>query len=330
MKGVAALAAAVSLVACASAGAQTPSLFAYEAAAPLDVRSTSDRANGGVRVVELTYATPKGGRVPATLVVPASAERAPAVVFQHGAVPRPGGTSRRRPRTWPGRGSRRSSSTLFNRPPFRSWLTFQLRDRAAYVQNVVDLRRAIDLLAARQEIDADRIALAGFSYGGVLAGIVAGIDPRLAAVVVMSGPGRITDVLRREGATWVESAPRSRRAARRAQLTRYLAHMRAVDAVPYVGTRAPMYFQFGRQDAMPRAWFAAYLSAAPVGKRASWYPAGHTLCDCATRDRKAWLLRDWASSREAAAAPARRLGRVKACFGPRRRVRRHGRRLRQR
>ena len=68
--------------------------------------------------------------------------------------------------------------------------------------------------------------------------------------------------------------------------------MRAVDAVPYVGhARAPMYFQFGRQDAMPRAWFAAYLSAAPVGKRASWYPAGHTLCDCATRDRKAWLLR---------------------------------------
>ena len=304
MKGVAALAAAVSLVACASAGAQTPSLFAYDAAAPLDVRSTSDRANGGVRVVELTYATPKGGPGPGHARRPRERRAGP----RRGVPARSG---YRVPAGLPGGGrgpGRAGVASLlvdapFNRPPFRSWLTFQLRDRAAYVQNVVDLRRAIDLLAARQEIDADRIALAGFSYGGVLAGIVAGIDPRLAAVVVMSGPGRITDVLRREGATWVESAPRSRRAARRAQLTRYLAHMRAVDAVPYVGhARAPMYFQFGRQDAMPRAWFAAYLSAAPVGKRASWYPAGHTLCDCATRDRKAWLLRDWASSREAAAS----------------------------
>ena len=85
--------------------------------------------------------------------------------------------------------------------------------------------------------------------------------------------------------------PPSRRAARRAQLSRYLAHMRAVDAVPYVGrARAPVYFQFGRQDAMPRAWFAAYVAAAPAGKRTSWYAAGHGLCDCATRDRKAWLL----------------------------------------
>ena len=34
---------------------------------------------------------------------------------------------------------------------------------------------------------------------GVLAGIVAGLERRLDAVVVMSGPGRITDPLRAEG-----------------------------------------------------------------------------------------------------------------------------------
>jgi cephalosporin-C deacetylase-like acetyl esterase len=279
------------LVSAPPASAQSGSPFAYDASAPLGVRVAGTRDNEGVRVIELSYASPKGGRVPATLVVPVTGDPAPAVIFQHG-----GGDASRRDFLDEAQDLARGGlgsllvDAPFNRPPFRTWVTFDLRDRAAFVQNVVDLRRAIDVLAARPEIDADRIALAGFSYGGGLAGILATIEPRLDAVVVMSGPGRITDFLRRQGATWVAAAPRSRRAARRAQLTRYLAAMRVVDAVPYVGRAAvPLYFQFGRRDTLPRAWFAAYLAAAPPGKRVDWYAAGHELCDCATRDRKAWL-----------------------------------------
>ena len=245
----------------------------------------------GVRVIELSYASPKGGRVPATLVVPVASGPSPAVIFQHG-----GGDASRRDFLDEAQDLARAgiASLLidapFNRPPLRAWVTFELRDRDAFVQNVVDLRRAIDVLAARPELDAERIGLVGFSYGGGLAGILAAIEPRLDAVVVMSGPGRITDFLRRQGAAWVAAAPASRRAARRTQLTRYLARMRAVDAVPYVGrATVPLYFQFGRLDTLPRSLFAAYLAAAPTGKRVSWYPHGHELCDCATRDRKAWL-----------------------------------------
>ena len=262
---------------------QAPGLFAYDASAPLSVREQPATASGGARVVELTYASPKGGRVPATLVLPQAEGRYAAVVFEQG-----GGTARRgdflaEAVDLAGAGI---VSLLvdapFNRPGGRPWLTFDVRDRAGYVQNVVDLRRAVDLLAARPDVDPRRIALVGFSHGGVLAGIVAGIDHRLAAVVVMSGPGRITDPLRQEG-------QRRRLPAKR--LARYLAAMRAVDAVPYVGrARAPLFFQFGRRDAMPAAWFRAHTAAAPRGSRVKWYPAGHTLCDCATRDRRAWLL----------------------------------------
>jgi cephalosporin-C deacetylase-like acetyl esterase len=275
-----------------SASAQIPSLFAYDTSAPLDVRQASARTAAGVRVVELTYASPKGGRVPATLVVPVAETRAPAVVFQHGA-----GDASRGDFLAEAQDLARSgvASLLvdapFNRPPYRPWLTFAPRDRASYVQNVVDLRRAVDLLAAREEIDAERVALVGFSYGGVLAGILAGVERRFDAVAVLSGPGRITSFLAREGQSWVRSAAPGRQAARRAQLARYLAHMRAVDAVPYVGrATVPLLFQFGRQDAMPRAWFDAYTRAATTAETVRFYPAGHGLCDCATRDRKAWLL----------------------------------------
>jgi hypothetical protein len=44
--------------------------FDYDAGARLDVRITSSRSDGRVRISEPTYASPKGGRVPALLFVP--------------------------------------------------------------------------------------------------------------------------------------------------------------------------------------------------------------------------------------------------------------------
>jgi dienelactone hydrolase len=276
------LLAALAALAGLAFGAGAAGLFDYDASRPLDVRETGSRSGEGVRIIELSYASPKGGRVPATLVLPADAERHPVVIFQHG-----GGNARRGDYLAEAEQLGRAglASLLvdapFNRPPYRPWLTFQARDRAAYVQNVVDLRRAIDVLEQRPDVDGQRVALVGHSYGGVLAGIVAGVDKRLDAVVVMSGPGRITDPLREEGRR--QGIPAKRLAA-------YLAAMRAVDAVPYVGRAiAPLFFQFGRRDEMPAAWFRKYVDAAPAQKRVKWYPAGHGLCDCATRDRRAWL-----------------------------------------
>jgi len=53
---------------------------------------------------------------------------------------------------------------------------------------IIDIRRTIDWAEARPEIDAERIAVMGFSQGGMIAASVAGQDPRLAAtVLVMSG-----------------------------------------------------------------------------------------------------------------------------------------------
>jgi cephalosporin-C deacetylase-like acetyl esterase len=217
-------------------------------------------------------------------VLPEAEGRHPAVIFQHG-----GGDARRsdfqdEAIDLAGAGiASLSVDAPFNRPGRAPWLTWGVKDRAAYVQNVIDLRRGIDLLAQRPEVDPERIALAGFSYGGGLAGIVAAVDHRLAAVVVMSGPGRITGPLRAEGV-------RQRIPAKK--LARYVAAMKTVDAIPYVGrATAPFLFQFGRRDTLTASGaFKAYAAAAPKGATVKWYPAGHELCACATRDRRAWLV----------------------------------------
>src|SRR5512137_1393274 len=59
-------------------------LFAYDALAPLDTEEVSRAREEGVTVIDLTYASPMGGRVPATLVVPDGAGPFAGMLYQHG------------------------------------------------------------------------------------------------------------------------------------------------------------------------------------------------------------------------------------------------------
>jgi dienelactone hydrolase len=56
-----------------------------------------------------------------------------------------------------------------------------------------DVRAQIDYLRKRSDIDASRIALIGHSEGGMIGPMVAAGDPRIAAVVLMAGPGKRGD-----------------------------------------------------------------------------------------------------------------------------------------
>jgi ATP-dependent DNA ligase I len=59
-------------------------LFDYDASAPLGVRVGSTRQSGGLTVQEITYASPKGGRVPATLLIPEGRGPFAGILFMHG------------------------------------------------------------------------------------------------------------------------------------------------------------------------------------------------------------------------------------------------------
>lgn len=59
--------------------------------------------------------------------------------------------------------------------------------RDQLVQRAKDLQRSVDYLAARSDIDADRIAYYGFSEGGSFAPIFSTIENRIVTSVVLSG-----------------------------------------------------------------------------------------------------------------------------------------------
>ena len=58
--------------------------------------------------------------------------------------------------------------------------------RDTIVADVVAVRRAFDILAADERVDPDRLGLVGWSFGGRLGAIVAGVDDRVDATALMS------------------------------------------------------------------------------------------------------------------------------------------------
>jgi dienelactone hydrolase len=168
--------------------------FDYDAKAPLELKVIGSQKRGDATIYDITYASPKGGVVPAYLVVPA-AGKGPfaAVIWGHW--------------YW-------TNSDMRNRKQFLdeavalapagvvSLLTdgpiarpgyvaeqdpLSEKQNAYKVQQVIDMRRGVDLLLARKDVDPKRIAFVGHSYNAAVGATLSGVDRRFKAFVLMAG-----------------------------------------------------------------------------------------------------------------------------------------------
>src|SRR5512137_1845463 len=161
-------------------------LFEYDQDASLDIQEVSRRIENGLSIVEITYASPKGGRVPSRLIIPQGTGPFAGIVMQYSMELEFGM-----------RYAEYGAVVIYVDPPSfrpqdtgpRDILTFTEQDREEQIQLIVDLRRAIDLLMARSDVDPERIAYLGVSYGGAMGGLLAGIDHRLKACVLIVADG---------------------------------------------------------------------------------------------------------------------------------------------
>ncbi len=263
-------------------------VFAYDPQAPLDIQEVSRRREEGVTIIDLTYASPMGGRVPATLVIPDGAGPFAGMLYQHG-MP-----STRQPMIPAAVNYARMGAVVllidapFARRPNGMYasVTMTEQDRREQIQLIVDLRRGIDLLLSRPEVDPERLAYVGISYGGAMGGLLAGVEDRLKAYVLQVGDGGLVTHFTgpEDRAAWLARPEDERQ--------QWVAWMWPIEPIHYVRCASPaaLLFQNGTLDALvPPADGLRYQEAGSEPKTVCWYRASHALDAAAYHHQAEWL-----------------------------------------
>lgn len=279
--------------------------FEYDKTEALDVQVTQTDINTAlnVEIKDINYVSPIAGRVTALLTEPLkldTAKKYAGIIFLHwgqgdrsefvweaamyanaGAICISLDAPWNRPAPWTGPGED------FGNPE---------QSKQMYIQNIVDLRRAVDLLIETGNVDPERIAYIGHSFGATQGGVFAGVEKRVKTFVLMGGLPSLVD--------------KSLKGARKYDhiqdlLEKYIPDEKwqaYVDAVlpltpsNYVGHAAPssVFMQFGKYDSWISETAAQkYFEAASEPKIQKWYLTSHEFSNVsALIDRAEWLKKE--------------------------------------
>jgi dienelactone hydrolase len=283
------------LISAAPNRAQDPDLtrhFDYDRRAPIGLKEIAVERRGNVRVHDITYASPKGGVVPAYLVLPKGKGPFAAVIWGHW--------------YW-------ENSPLCNRKEFLdeavmlaqagvvSLLTDGPIARPGHVENnkplneeqmvdlvqqVVDMRRGVDLLLARENVDPKRIVYVGHSYNAVIGAILSGVDRRFKAFVLMAAT--MSDEISMKTPEYQDY----RQKVGSEKFDAFMGNYSWTDPGEYVSHAAPavVFLQYATQEKFLTPERArVYAAVVSEPKRFKLYDAPHALNAEARRDRIGFL-----------------------------------------
>jgi beta-lactamase class A len=270
--------------------------FDYDSKEPLDVHDKVIEEFDGGTLHDITYTSPKGGPVAAYLVVPKGKGPFAAVLFGHwgngtraefipeaklyaraGAVSLIPDYPWDRPQPW------RKTPSHYDKPEL---------DCEIEIQAVLELRRGIDLLLARPDVDSKRLAYIGHSYGAQWGSILSAVDRRMKTSVLMAGVAENGDIFLRGNHPNIIELRKSRPSG---QFERYAQITGEIDAIHFVGHAAPipLLLQFGNfEEYFDKTSMEHYAAAASDPKKVLYYDTGHDLNDPqALEDRYNWLAK---------------------------------------
>jgi beta-lactamase class A len=271
-------------------------IFDYDAKAPLDIHDKVIEEFEGGTLHDITYTSPKGGPVAAYLVVPKGKGPFSAILFGHWGngtrsefIPeaklyaRAGAVSLIPEYPWDRPPPRRKTPNHTDKPEL---------DREIEIQAVLDLRRGIDLLFARPDVDHKRLAYVGHSYGAQWGSILSAVDKRMKTSVLMAGVAESADIFLRGNEPGIVEFRNSRPPG---QLDRYVQVIGDIDAIHFVGHAAPipLLLQFANfEQYFDKTSMEHYAAAASDPKEVLYYDTGHDLNDPqALEDRYHWFAK---------------------------------------
>ena len=258
------------------------SQFNYDRSEPLKVKAVGEERRDGVSIQDVSYTSSGDERVQAYWLAPVGAGPFPGVVFVH---PAPGDrTTFLEEAVLLGK---HGMASLVVEAPWAQGEVFgpKLAEpevaREAFTRVVKDLRRSVEFLVSHPEIDASRLAYIGHSFGALVGGVLAGVEKRIRAFVLMAGTGSFIDVVALN-MPFLEGPV----------LEHYAQVIAPIDPIHYVARAAPaaLFFQFGRQDDFTQEQFERVAEAASEPKLVKWYDTDHYFQIAeAQKDRLDWL-----------------------------------------
>jgi cephalosporin-C deacetylase-like acetyl esterase len=267
--------------------------FDYDQKGALEVQEAAVERRGEVTIHDISYVSPKGGRVPAYLVVPSGKGPFAAVIWGHWYMP--GSEFLNRKEFLDEAVALAPSgmvSLLIDGPIARPGFVrdpdplgdLQIQQR---VQAVVDMRRGADLLLARMDVDPKRLAYVGHSYNASTGAFLAGIDKRFKAFVLMAG--NLSDAVDMRSMEFQDF----RMKAGSEKVDAFISKYAWCDQGKYVAHAGPatVMMQYATQeDFMTPARAREYYGVVSEPKIFKLYEAPHALNAEARRDRVAFLV----------------------------------------
>ena len=267
--------------------------FDYDKSASLELKTISTETRGDVTVYDVTYASPKGGVVPAYLVVPKGKRKFAGVIWGHWYW---GNSPMRNRKEFLDEAIAIAPAGVVSilpdgpiaRPGFVEDKTpLNVKQTTDMVQAVIDMRRAFDVLLARPDVDPKRLAYVGHSYHAMVGAFLSGVDRRAKAYVLMAGP--LSDEVNMKSKEFQDY----RQKIGPEKLDAFMNEYKWLDEGKYVSNAAPafVFMQFATQEKFltpERAkLYDAYVSKP---KLLLFYDAPHALNAEARRDRVKFLM----------------------------------------
>lgn len=249
---------------------------------PKSVREIGARQVDGIQIRHITYETPT--RRVAEIIRPVEGDNLPAILYVHWYEPESPDSNRKQFHEEAILMAKQGVvclliETLWSDIDFFLKRT-QEDDEPNSIQQVRELRMALDLLLEEKGVDPQRLAYVGHDFGGMYGVLMGSVDQRPTHYVIMAATPRFPD--------WYLYYPKLEGDAREA----FIQNMAPLDPITNVNALepAPIFFQLATDDFhVPKERGQEFFDAAEEPKKLGWYEAGHGLNEAAKADRMAWL-----------------------------------------
>lgn len=248
-------------------------LFDYDQSAPPAIEEVGTETRDGATVKDIQYPSPvNGAPISAYLVLPEGDGPFPGVLDVH----------------WYNRTAENANrtqfldeavilanegvasllvATMWSDP---NWYTEGRTLRSDYddaIQQVIELRAALDVLLAQPQVDPERIAFVGHDFGAMYGTLMGAVDGRPDAYVLIAGASDFNQ--------WMLFGVDPNRPG----LERYMTQMAELAPSRFVASiDAPVLFQFGTEDGFtPPEDVEAYFAAANDPKELLTYDSDHAM-----------------------------------------------------